>query len=100
MDCPNCHTPNRAIPRPVVGEAHRSAALFQRSGDCRLSHQFHLRRLLDQQRRAPAANLLDLNGDGRIEIVVDSFYFEGIAIRVYDVSNRRARPVLEVGCGV
>ena len=42
----------------------------------------------------------DLNGDGRMEIVVDSKYYEGEAIFAYSVAEGQAEDVLRVGCGV
>ena len=45
------------------------------------------------------ANLLDLNGDGRLEIVVDSAYYEGAATTVVDVAGDQAHAVLDTGCG-
>ena len=41
------------------------------------------------------ANLLDLNGDGRIDVVVDRDQYEGAATRVYNVANNEATLVLE-----
>ena len=41
------------------------------------------------------ANLVDLNGDGRIDVVVDSKYYEGAATLVYNVANNEAKAVLE-----
>jgi peptidoglycan hydrolase-like protein with peptidoglycan-binding domain len=42
----------------------------------------------------------DLNGDGRMEIVVDSAYYEGESIFAYSVAGDRAEAVLRAGCGV
>jgi Putative peptidoglycan binding domain len=42
----------------------------------------------------------DLNGDGRMEIVVDSAYYEGEAIFAYSVDGDRTEAVLQAGCGV
>lgn len=44
-------------------------------------------------------NVLDLNGDGRMEIVVDSRYYEGFAVAVFDITAAGARGVLGAGCG-
>ncbi len=41
------------------------------------------------------ANLLDLNGDGRIDVVVDGDYYEGAATRIYDITGTEARLALE-----
>jgi hypothetical protein len=45
------------------------------------------------------STLLDLNGDRRIDVVVDSNYYEGASTLVYNVANNEARPALETGCG-
>jgi hypothetical protein len=41
------------------------------------------------------ANLLDLNGDGRIDVVVDGDYYEGAATHIYDITGTEARLALE-----
>jgi peptidoglycan hydrolase-like protein with peptidoglycan-binding domain len=43
---------------------------------------------------------LDLNGDGRMEVVVNSAYYEGAATTAYTVIGKQVEPVLEAGCGV
>ncbi len=47
------------------------------------------------------AAVADLNGDGRMEIVVNSQYYEGAGTTVYDYINDDLGPweVLSVGCG-
>ena len=45
-------------------------------------------------------NLLDLNGDNRLEIVLRQQYYEGFAISVHDVVGQRAVAALREGCGV
>jgi hypothetical protein len=42
----------------------------------------------------------DLNGDDRMEIVIDSACYEGEAIVAYSVAGDRAEMVLQAGCGV
>ena len=46
------------------------------------------------------AALLDLNGDGKIDIVVRSAYYEGDEISVYELSPSGVKKVLSVGCGL
>lgn len=43
--------------------------------------------------------VLDLNGDGKLEIVVASQYYEGSATTVYAISGTTVTSVLEAGCG-
>ncbi|MDQ6695651.1 MAG: VCBS repeat-containing protein [Chloroflexota bacterium] len=45
-------------------------------------------------------SVLDLNGDGTMEVVVDSRYYEGEFSTVYQVKGSDIQPVLECGCGV
>jgi hypothetical protein len=45
-------------------------------------------------------NMLDLNGDGVIEIVVQGTYYEGTTISAYQVAGSSARTLLTTGCGV
>lgn len=42
---------------------------------------------------------LDLNGDGRMEIVIRWRYYEGGGVHVFEMKNGRARPVLEASDG-
>lgn len=46
------------------------------------------------------AALLDLNGDGKIDIVLRSAYSEGDEITVYETQRSGAKKVLSVGCGL
>ncbi len=43
--------------------------------------------------------LLDLNGDGKIDIVVRSAYYEGDAVDIYECGKSGFKKVLSVGCG-
>jgi hypothetical protein len=42
----------------------------------------------------------DLNGDGRMEIVLDSRYYEGLAVTVYEYKAGKAKHVIETFCGL
>jgi hypothetical protein len=44
--------------------------------------------------------LLDLDGDGRMEIILDSTYYEGGGTTVWRLDARKAVKVLEIECGV
>ena len=46
------------------------------------------------------AALLDLKGDGKIEIVVRSAYYEGDEISVYEMKSSGFEKALSVGCGL
>ena len=46
------------------------------------------------------AALLDLNGDGKIDIVLRSIYYEGDEISVYETQPSGTKKVLSVGCGL
>jgi hypothetical protein len=46
------------------------------------------------------AALLDLNGDGKIDIVVRSAYYEGDETSVYEYSGAGFKTALSVGCGL
>src|SRR5262249_14101078 len=46
------------------------------------------------------AALLDLNGDGKIDIVVRSRYYEGDEVSVYERTGSGFNQALSVGCGL
>jgi len=43
---------------------------------------------------------LDLDGDGKMEIVVDSDYYEGGATTIYRCNPKKIEELLSVACGV
>lgn len=43
--------------------------------------------------------MLDLNGDGKLEIIVRSHYYEGAETTIYDCSGGECKGVLSVACG-
>jgi len=44
--------------------------------------------------------VLDLDGDGKMEIVVGSRYYEGEATTIYRCDAKKCEQLLSVGCGV
>jgi hypothetical protein len=42
--------------------------------------------------------MLDLNGNGNLEIVIEGRYFEGRFVTVYEITEQGVEPVLSVGC--
>jgi hypothetical protein len=44
--------------------------------------------------------VLDLNGDGKLEVIVHSHYYEGSATTIYDCSGGKCKDVLSVACGL
>jgi hypothetical protein len=45
------------------------------------------------------AAVLDLNGDGKLEVIVHSFYYEGGQTTIYGCEPDKIEPVLSVECG-
>jgi len=45
------------------------------------------------------AAVLDLNGDGKLEVIVHSFYYEGGQTTIYRCEPDKIEPVLSVECG-
>jgi hypothetical protein len=43
--------------------------------------------------------VLDLNGDGKLEVIVHSHYYEGGETTIYDCSGGKCKAVLSVACG-
>jgi hypothetical protein len=44
--------------------------------------------------------VLDLNGDGNLEVIVHSHYYEGAGTTIYDCSGGKCKAVLSVECGL
>jgi hypothetical protein len=44
--------------------------------------------------------VLDLNGDGKLEVIVHSHYYEGAETTIYDCSGGKCNAALSVGCGL
>ena len=44
--------------------------------------------------------VLDLNGDGKLELIVHSHYYEGAETTIYDCSGGKCKAVLSVDCGL
>jgi hypothetical protein len=44
--------------------------------------------------------VLDLNGDGKLEVIVHSQYYEGSATTIYDCSGGKCKVALSVECGL
>jgi hypothetical protein len=44
--------------------------------------------------------VFDLNGDGKLEVIVHSHYYEGAATTIYDCSGGKCKAVLSVECGL
>ena len=49
--------------------------------------------------RYEISGLLDLDGDGRLEIIIFSAYYEGASVSVWRFKGGKLRKVLEIGCG-
>ena len=49
--------------------------------------------------RYEVSGLLDLDGDGKLEIIVHSAYYEGAATSVWQLGKNGLKRVLEIGCG-
>jgi hypothetical protein len=45
------------------------------------------------------AAVLDPNGDGKLEVIVHSFYYEGVETMIYRCELGKIEPVLSVACG-
>jgi hypothetical protein len=49
--------------------------------------------------RYEVSGLLDLDGDGHLEIVIYSAYYEGATVTVWQLRKGKLHKVLEIGCG-
>ncbi len=62
--------------------------------------EFHPRAVADSvPNEYNIAAVLDLNGDGRMEVVVAGMYYEGAWKNVYTIDGRKVTNVLGCGCG-
>jgi hypothetical protein len=43
--------------------------------------------------------VLDLDGDGKMEVIVDSAYYEGEATTVYRCTPEKIQELVSTGCG-
>ena len=80
-----------AISRTVNGRLETILAtgdIYPQPRDSSAPAQFDLR------------GVLDLNGDGRLEIVVDSQWYEGGGISAYNVAAGKVQQVFTASCGV
>jgi hypothetical protein len=78
--------------RQVVGGSVRSTLVAQ---------HFVTAESVPYLERYRVAAIADLNGDGLMEVAVDSTYYEGHSTIVYDLGpNRNPSEVLRAGCGV
>ena len=46
------------------------------------------------------SGVLDLNGDGKLEVIVHSHYYEGAETTIYDCSSGKCKDALSVMCGL
>ncbi len=44
--------------------------------------------------------IADLNGDGKMEIVANSAYYEGASQTIFEIQGNKPVAVLEIGCGL
>lgn len=62
--------------------------------------EFHPRAVADSvPNEYKVAAVLDLNGDGRMEVVLAGAYYEGAWKTVYTIDGRKVTSVLDCGCG-
>jgi hypothetical protein len=48
---------------------------------------------------ARVLGVADLNGDGRMEIALRNWYYEGAGVTVFEFGGDGATPVMDNGCG-
>ncbi len=46
------------------------------------------------------SSIADLNGDGKMEIIIYGEYYEGSWAEIYEIKENKPTKVLETGCGV
>ena len=78
--------------RRLVGDTVQTTVLAQE-----IAHRSKGREAMPVTRQVVA--ILDLNGDGRMEVVISGRYYEGDWLDVFDIEGLAVRKVLSVGSG-
>jgi hypothetical protein len=93
-------------PKPKKGD-FTMVCLVQISGDGKdtttlLGGEFLPKKPLELEQiinKYQLANVLDLNGDGKLEVIVETSYYEGAGAIIWDISGGRPKKVLEAADG-
>jgi hypothetical protein len=91
------------FPQPQAAAGNYSLIALVRAGEPALLIDGFFYPTFDETRigiKLELIDLLDLNGDGTLDIFASSQYYEGSSSYVYDLSGSRPEIVIGSGCGV
>ena len=105
INATNYFTEDGDVPMDTAAPGSYSIVLLRRVVAGKVQTEF-VTGELDLKDESSASNLfeirgvLDLNGDGKLEVVVHSHYYEGAETTIYDCSSGKCEAALSVGCGL
>lgn len=105
INATNYFTEDGDVPMDTAAPGSYSIVLLRRVVAGKVETEF-VAGELDVKDESSAANLfeipgvLDLNGDGKLEVIIHSHYYEGAGTTIYDCSGGKCKAVLSVECGV
>ena len=106
INATNYFTEDNDVPMDAPAPGSYSMVLLRRVVAGKVQTEFIDGELYPKDKAGGAPNVykilavLDLNGDGKLEVIVHSHYYEGAATTIYDCSGGKCKDVLLVECGL
>lgn len=104
INATNYFTKDGDVPMDTAAPGSYSIVLLRRVVEGKVQTEFVAGELYVKD-ESSASNLfeipavLDLNGDGKLEVIVHSHYYEGAETTIYDCSGGECKAVLSAACG-
>jgi hypothetical protein len=104
INATNYFTKDNDVPMEAPAHGSYSIVLLRRAVAGKVQTEFVTGQLYPKDSDTPNVYeilaVLDLNGDGKLEVIVHSQYYEGAATTIYDCSGGKCKDVLSVFCGL
>jgi len=105
INATNYFTEDGDVPMDTAAPGSYSIVLLRRVVAGKVQTEFVAGELYVKDESSPSnlyeiPGVLDLNGDGKLEVIVHSHYYEGAETTIYDCSGGKCKAVLSVACGV
>jgi hypothetical protein len=105
INATNYFTKDGDVPMETAAPGSYSIVLLRRAVAGKVQTEFVAGELYVKDESGPSnlfeiPAVLDLNGDGKLEVIIHSHYYEGAETTIYDCSGGKCEVVLSVGCGV